>query len=69
MTHLEQMLKVEERAHALRLTMSDVLRFAGVAHSTWSRAKARGYIRASTIGRVEAELDAAEKRRAEQETA
>ena len=44
---------VEDRVFALRLTMSDALRIANVANSTWSRGKARGYIRARTLGRVE----------------
>ncbi|MEJ7831281.1 MAG: hypothetical protein WKF79_00060 [Nocardioides sp.] len=37
--------------------MGDLLRIARVAHSTWSRAKARGYIRARTIKRVEEAMD------------
>jgi hypothetical protein len=53
MTHTDQMRAVEERVFALRLTMTDVLRIAKVANSTWSRAKSRGYIRARTLGRVE----------------
>jgi hypothetical protein len=57
MTQSEQMQAVEKRAHDARLTMGDLLKMAGVAHSTWSRAKARGYIRARTIKRVEDTLD------------
>lgn len=53
MTAAEQMKKVEDRVFALRLTMTDALKIAKVANSTWSRAKARGYIRARTLGRVE----------------
>lgn len=53
MTHQEQMKAVEDRVFALRLTMTDALQIAKVANSTWSRAKARGYIRARTLGRVE----------------
>lgn len=37
--------------------MGHVLRMAGVAHSTWSRAKARGYVRATTMRRVEEALE------------
>lgn len=57
MTQIEQMEAVEARAHTARITMGDLLRIAGVAHSTWSRAKARGYIRARTIKRVEEAMD------------
>lgn len=53
MNHADQMKAVEDRVFALRLTMTDALKIAKVAHSTWSRAKARGYIRARTLGRVE----------------
>jgi hypothetical protein len=53
MEHSEQMKAVEQRVFALRLTMTDALQVAKVAHSTWSRAKSRGYIRARTLGRVE----------------
>lgn len=57
MTQTEQMQAVEDRAHTARVTMGRILHMAGVAHSTWSRAKARGRIRASTIKRVEDALD------------
>lgn len=57
MTPAEQMKAVEDRAYAARLTMGEVLRIAKVAHSTWSRAKVRGYIRPKTIKRVEDALD------------
>lgn len=57
MTQTEQMEAVERRAHTARITMGDLLRIARVAHSTWSRAKARGYIRARTIKRVEEAMD------------
>lgn len=53
----EQIKAVEDRAFAARLTMGDVLRIAKVAHSTWSRAKSRGTIRAKTLKRVEEALD------------
>lgn len=49
----EPMKAVEARAYAARLTITDVLRFARVAGSTWVRAKDRGFIRASTLKRVE----------------
>lgn len=52
---------VQDRAFAARLTMKDVLRIAGIAESTWSRAKSRGTIRAKTLGRVEEALDWYEK--------
>jgi len=60
-TPAEQMQAVQDRAFAARLTMKDVLRIAGVAESTWSRAKSRGTIRAKTLGRVEEALDWYEK--------
>lgn len=53
MTQADQIKAAEERAFAARLTMSDVLRIANIAPSTWSRAKARGTIRAKTLKRVE----------------
>lgn len=64
MTHTDQMKVVEDRVFALRLTMSDALRIAGVANSTWSRAKSRGYIRATTLGRVEEAVASLERVRA-----
>lgn len=65
MTHADQMKKVEDRAFAARLNITDALRLAKVAPSTWSRAKRRGYIRASTIRRVEEALDGYERWKAE----
>jgi hypothetical protein len=65
MEHSEQMKAVESRVFALRLTMTDALQVAKVAHSTWSRAKSRGYIRARTLGRVEDAVAFLEKRAAE----
>ncbi len=56
---------VEDRVFNLRLTMTDVLKIAGVANSTWSRAKGRGYIRATTLKRVEDAVAQHEKWRAE----
>lgn len=53
---------VEKRAAALRMTMGQVCEKADVAHSTWSRAKARGRIRATTLKAVEDFLDQAEGR-------
>lgn len=67
MTHADQMKAVEERAHALRLTTTDALTLAKVAPSTWSRAKKRGFIRASTIRRVEDALDSYAKWKADDE--
>lgn len=61
MTPAEQIKAVEDRAFKNRLTMSDVLRIARVAPSTWSRAKSRGTIRAKTLRRVEDALDWYEK--------
>lgn len=64
MEHSEQMKAVEARVFALRLTMTDALQVAKVAHSTWSRAKSRGYIRARTLGRVEEAVAYLEKQAA-----
>lgn len=57
MNHSDQMKAVEDRAFALRLSMSEALKLAKIAPSTWSRAKKRGLIRASTIKRIEDALD------------
>lgn len=65
MNHSDQMKAVEDRVFALRLTMTDVLRIAGVANSTWSRAKGRGYIRAKTLKRVEDAVTSHERWKAE----
>lgn len=56
MNHADQIKAVEDRAFAARLTMQDVLRIARIAPSTWSRAKARGTIRAKTLQRAEEAL-------------
>lgn len=64
MNHADEMKAVEDRVFALRLTMTDALKIAGVADSTWSRAKARGYIRAKTLGRVEEAVASLERVRA-----
>lgn len=61
MTASDQMKAVEDRVFALRLTMTDALKIAKVANSTWSRAKSRGYIRARTLGRVEEAVDFLER--------
>lgn len=64
-TPAEQIKAVEDRAFAARLTMGDVLKIARVAHSTWSRAKSRGTIRAKTLKRVEEALSYIERKQAE----
>lgn len=69
MNHADDMKAVESRVFALRLTMSDALLIAGVANSTWSRAKARGFIRATTLGRVEDAVASLERVRAGQDRA
>lgn len=45
--------------------MKEVLRLAGVAESTWSRAKFRGTIRAKTLKRVEEAISQYERWKAE----
>jgi hypothetical protein len=67
MTHADQMQAVEDRAFSLRLSTTDALRLAKVAPSTWSRAKKRGFIRASTIRKVEEALNSFAKWKAEDE--
>ena len=67
MTHAEHMKAVEDRAFSLRLSTTDALNLAKVSPSTWSRAKRRGYIRASTIRRVEEALDSYAKWKADDE--
>lgn len=52
---------VERRAAALRLTMGELCALAGIPQSTWSRAKARGSIRVTTIRRLEDQLSKKEK--------
>lgn len=69
MTHAEQIKAVEDRAFAARLTMSDVLAIARIAPSTWSRAKARGTIRAKTLQRAEEALDWYERKAREEAAA
>ena len=65
MTPAEQMKAVEDRVFRLRLTMTDVLKLATVSPSTWSRAKGRGYCRASTLKKVEDAVGQFEKWKAE----
>jgi hypothetical protein len=65
MTPSEEMQAVEKRVFAVRLTMTDVLKLAGVANSTWSRAKSRGYIRPRTLRRVEEAVEQHERWKAE----
>jgi hypothetical protein len=65
MKHSDQMQAVEDRAFALRLSTTDALNLARVSPSTWSRAKKRGFIRASTIRRVEEALDSYAKWKAD----
>jgi hypothetical protein len=49
--------QIEQRAFDLRKNMGDVCAIARVAHSTWSRAKKRGFIRPRTLERIERALD------------
>ncbi len=65
MKPIEAMTRVEERAYAARRTMSDVCKVAGVAHSTWCRAKSRGFIRPTTLARIEDGIAAIERHAAE----
>lgn len=61
MTQSEQMKAVEDRAFAARLSMAEVCKIAEIPHSTWSRAKTRGSIRAKTLRKVEDALAWIEK--------
>ena len=65
MNHLDQMKAVETRAFNARINMGDLLRIAKVAHSTWSRAKKRQFIRARTLEKVEGAIAWYEQQRAE----
>ncbi len=56
--------RVEARAFDLRMTMGEVCAAAQVAHSTWSRAKGRGFIRPKTLARLESTLESIERQRA-----
>lgn len=64
MTIAEAIAAIESRAFDLRLPMGAVCKEAGVAHSTWSRARERGIIRATTLGRMEAALERLEQTKA-----
>lgn len=64
MTQTDQLEAVEQRAFDARLTMQEVCERAGVAQSTWSRAKARGSIRVKTLRRIEAAVASAESENA-----
>ncbi len=64
MTPSDQIKAAEDRAFAARLTMGEVCQIARVAPSTWSRAKARGTIRAKTLQRIEEALDYCEAKAA-----
>lgn len=52
----KEIASVEKRAAALRMTMGELCEAAGVAHSTWSRAKKRGSITIRTIRALEDHL-------------
>lgn len=67
MSPVEAMATVESRAFALRKTMGELCQLSGVAQSTWSRAKKRGYIRAKKLAQIEDTLDWLERQRAEQQ--
>lgn len=60
MTKPEQMQAIEERAWAARKTMAFVCDKAGVYHSAWSRAKARGAIGVDMMRRMDQALTAIE---------
>lgn len=55
--------RVESRAFDLRMNMGEICAAAQVAHSTWSRAKSRGFIRPRTLARIESALDSFETAR------
>lgn len=55
--------RVETRAFDLRMTMAEICAAAQVAHSTWSRAKGRGFIRPKTLARLESVLESFERQR------
>lgn len=51
---------VEKRAARALKTMGEICEDAGVAHSTWSRAKERGTISVTTLRRLNVALERAE---------
>jgi len=60
-----EMDKIEARAKNVRKTMSDVCKSAGVAYSTWYRARGgHSDIKIKTIGALEDALTAMEAERA-----
>lgn len=61
MIQLDHMRHVEERAFAVRKTVSQVCDLAGVYPSVWSRAKGRGTVSIDVISRMERALDRLEK--------
>lgn len=65
MTKLDHILAVEQRAFAVRKTVSQVCDLAGVYPQTWSRAKSRGAVSVDTLLRMERVLDKLEKEQAE----
>lgn len=69
MSPIEAIEAAEKRAFALRMTMGEVCQFAGIAHSTWSRAKKRGFIRAKKIKQVEDALGWLEDKQAREAAA
>lgn len=57
-----QIASIEKRANEARKTMGEVCELAGIAQSTWSRAKARGTITTRKIGAIESALDTLENK-------
>jgi hypothetical protein len=51
------------------MTMGEVCEDAGVAHSTWSRAKKRGFIRPKKLKQIEDALSWRERQAAEDKAA
>lgn len=55
---------LESRARSAHRTMGEICEAASVAHSTWSRAKARGRIRLATLEAIEGAIRLAETKEA-----
>lgn len=57
----KEIASVERRAAKLRMTMGELCEAAGVAASTWSRARQRGRVTIGTVRKLEEQLDLKEK--------
>ena len=61
MIHEPEMILLEQRAHAARVTMTDVCRYAGIHRQSWFRARKRGRANYTLIDPLEKAMDAIER--------